>query len=124
MTNVELCAELFDAFQHSDEARARSLCSAGLTARQNSHPPMDLEALLAMSRAVHGVVKDFRYEEAVRSSTATGFVEEHRVRGVLPDGSALDIAVCVVADVEEGRVTSLREYFDLSAAAKLAAALA
>jgi len=37
-------------------------------------------------------------------------VEEHRVRGTLPDGSDLELAVCVVADVRNGAVSDTREY--------------
>lgn len=63
------------------------------------------------------------YADAIRSATATGFVEEHAVRGTLPDGSRLDLPVCVVADVVDGKKTNLREYFDTGAAAGLIRAL-
>lgn len=123
MDNARLCETLFDAFARGDEERIRTLCRADMQARQNNNPPMDLDSLLGFSRAVLGVVGDFRYEDARRSGTATGFVEEHSVRGVLPDGSELDVAVCVVADVRDGKVCDLREYLDMSAVAGLVAAL-
>lgn len=123
MDNTELCKALFDAFAKGDEERVRTICTPDMQARQNNNPPMDLDTLLDFSRAVLRVVSDFRYEDAKRSSTATGFVEEHNVRGVLPDGSNLDVAVCVVADVRNGKVCHLREYLDLSAAAGLIEAL-
>jgi ketosteroid isomerase-like protein len=84
---------------------------------------MDLDSVLGFALSVLRVVADFRYEDAVRSVTASGFVEEHNVRGTLPDGSDLNLAVCVVADVHDGRVSDLREYFDGVAAAGLASAL-
>ena len=124
MDNTELCKTLFDAFAEGDQERVRTICTPDMQARQNNSPPMDLDMLLGFSRAVLRVVKDFRYEDAKRSSTATGFVEEHNVRGVLPDGSNLDVAVCVVADVRDGKVCHLREYLDLSAASGLIEALA
>ena len=123
MNNTEICKALFAAFTDGDEERVRSLCAPDLQAEQNGRP-MDLETLLQFSRAVQAVVTDFRYEDAKRSATDTGFVEEHSVRGVLPDGSTLDLAVCVVADVRDGKVCNLREYLDGAAAAGLAAALA
>lgn len=83
---------------------------------------MDLETVIGFSPAVLDVVDDFRYEDAVRSATASGFVEKHAVRGTLPDGSNLDLAVCVVAEVENGQVSEVREYFDGVAAAGLVAA--
>ena len=85
---------------------------------------MGLEALLRFNALVHRAVSDFRYEAAVRSATATGFVEEHAVRGTLASGTRLDLAVCVVADVRAGQVTLAREYLDMAAAAPLIAALA
>lgn len=123
MNNTQLCEALFAAFSQGNEERIRTLCTPDMQARQNNNPPMDLESLLEFSRSVLRVVGNFRYEDARRSETATGFVEEHSVRGVLPDGSDLDLAVCVVADVRDGKVCYLREYLDISAAAGLVAAL-
>ena len=113
----------FAALAGQDDARVRALCAPDVRVRQNNGAPMDLETLLGFNRAVHGVVKGFRYEDAVRSATATGFVEEHAVRGTLPDGARLDLAVCVVADIRDGRITDIREYFDTALAAGLVAAL-
>jgi ketosteroid isomerase-like protein len=123
MNNTELCRALFEAFQDGNEALARSLCSPDLVAIQNGNPPMNLDMLLQFSRAVLNVVTDFRYEDARRSATDTGFVEEHSVRAELPDGSTLDLAACVVGEVRDGKICELREYFDGTAAAGLVAAL-
>jgi len=84
---------------------------------------MSLESLLKFNRMVGKAVTGFRYEDAVRSATGTGFVEEHAVRGTLPDGKPLELAVCVVADVKDGKVTFVREYVDSAASAGLVAAL-
>lgn len=123
MDNTELCEALFAAFEAGNEERIRALCTSDMRARQNNNPPMDLDSLLEFSRAVLQVVDDFRYEDAKRSNTDKGFVEEHSVRGALPDGSHVDLAVCVVADVRDGKVCDLREYLDVSAASGLIAAL-
>lgn len=123
MNKTETCKALFEAFATGDETRVRALCTPDLRARQNNNPPMDLDTLLGFSQSVLRVVDNFRYEDARRSATATGFVEEHNVRGTLPDGSTLDLAVCVVADVRDGKVCDLREYLDVAAAAGLVTAL-
>ena len=123
VTATEICEALFQAFASGDEDRIRALCAPDMRACQNGNPPMDLDALLHFSRTVREVVRDFRYEDAKRSATATGFVEEHSVRGVLPDGGDLDLTVCVVADVRDGRVCELREYLDTFAARGLSEAL-
>lgn len=124
MENIELAAALFDAFAAGDETAARKVCSPDLKAIQNHGRPMSLDSLLKFSLAVHRLVDNFRYEEAIRTATAGGFVEEHSVRGTLPDGSELCLAACVVAEVEQGRISQLREYVDGSAAVGLMRALA
>ena len=123
MTPVELSAALFHAFENEDFATVKQLCSADLQATQNNGPAMNLETLIGFTIAVLAVVKEFRYENSIRSETASGFVEEHLVRGTLPDGSELMLATCVVGEVKNGRITQLREYVDSAAAQGLIAAL-
>jgi ketosteroid isomerase-like protein len=123
MDNTQLAISIFDAFTRGDAAAARTLCAPDFRVRQNGGAAMNLETLLGFTAAVLKVVKGFRYEDAVRSATATGFVEEHAVRGTLPDGSSLELAVCVVAKVQGGKITDVREYFDSKAAEGLVKAL-
>ncbi len=123
MQNEELARTLFEAFENGDAEAVRSLCAPDFEARQNDGPVITLEPLLEFALAVLKVVQNFRYEDAVRSGTSSGFVEEHSVRGILPDGSDLNLRVCVVADVRDGRVANVREYFDSAAAAGLISAL-
>jgi len=119
----DIARTFFVATAAGDKAAIRSLCSADLKASQNGAPPMDVDALARFAAAVKRVVPDFRYENAVRAETPTGFVEEHDVCGTLPDGTRMHVAVCVVADVSDGRITALREYLDSAAAAGLINAL-
>jgi limonene-1,2-epoxide hydrolase len=94
-----------------------------MKANQNAGPALDLDTVLHFAVAVQNAAPDFRYEEVIRSATDTGFVEEHRVRGTFNDGSEIDLTVCIVGEVEDGKITLLREYFDPAGAAALAAAL-
>jgi uncharacterized protein len=41
-----------------------------------------------------------------------GFLQEHVLRGTLASGEAFAMPACVVCMVENGRITSLREYLD------------
>lgn len=123
MENTKLARALFDAFAANDAAAASNLCAANMQASQNGGPPLTLEALLGFTAAVHNVTENFRYENIVCSATATGFVEEHSVRGTLPDGSQLDLVTCVVAEVKDGKIVELREYVDSTKAAGLIKAL-
>lgn len=124
MSNVDIAATFFNALANEDEQALRLICSEDFKPQQNGAPPLTLEALLGFAKAVHAVVTDFRYADPVRSATHTGFVQEHFVRGTLPSGKPLNLAVCVVGDISGERITSAREYFDSSAGAELLAELA
>lgn len=84
---------------------------------------MDVTTLMQFTGAVHAVIPDFRYEDPVRWSTQSGFVEEHNVCGTLPDGDTFKLVLCVVGEVADGKITKLREYVDTGAAAGLLKAL-
>ena len=122
--NTMIARAMFDAFQSGDAKAARAILAEGFTGSQNGGPAMDRETLLKFSGAVKAAVPDFRYEEIECAPTPDGFVEEHTVRGTLPDGAALNLRLCVVGAVENGKVTRLREYLDSAGAAGLAKALA
>ncbi|MEM1434224.1 MAG: nuclear transport factor 2 family protein [Pseudomonadota bacterium] len=123
MTATDLARTLFNAFEAGPLEDARAVLADDFSGCQNGGPPMTRDQLLEFSAAVSAVVPDFRYEDIVCVATATGFVEEHSVCGTLPDGQALRIAACVVAEVEGGRIQSLREYLDTRAAMGLLKAL-
>ncbi len=124
MTNEQIAAALFTAFEQGDMETVRALCAPEFRARQNLTTEFDVETLIQFSTAVSSVVKNFRYTDIVRSATESGFVEEHLVCGELSDGSELKIAACVVADISDGKITHLREYVDSAAATGLRQALA
>jgi len=123
MNHADLCRQLFDGLADDDTAATSAACAAELDARQNGGAPMSLNDLQAFNHAVHKVVPDFHYEDCVCLETETGFVEEHRVCGTLPDGSALNLFACVVGDVADGQIVALREYVDSFAARGLLKAL-
>lgn len=123
MDHPQIARALFDALAQTDDQRVRALCAPTMTVSQNGDNPMDLDALLRFNRLVHGVVSGFHYEDMVCAATADGFVEEHVVRGTLADGTAINLAACIVASVCDGLVTSVREYVDTAAAAPILAAL-
>ena len=62
----------------------------------------------------------FRYEEVRRVTGANAVVEEHLVRSTTPKGVKVEIPACVVIRVDDqGRITSIDEYADVSSLAAL-----
>jgi ketosteroid isomerase-like protein len=74
---------------------------------------------LRVLRWVTRNVKDLRYEEIRRQETANGFIQQHVLRGVAPNGTALEIPACIVCTVKDGRITRLEEYLDSAQTAPL-----
>lgn len=64
-------------------------------------------------------VSDLRYDVSRRLAVTDGYVQQHVLRGVAPDGSELALAACLVVRVEDGRITRIDEYFDSAATAAL-----
>jgi len=122
-TNIEICQQFFSATASGDRTALEQLCAEDFKGMQNGGPEMDRQTLITFALAVKKAIPDFRYENPVRSATETGFVEEHDVRGTLPDGNILSLCVVVVADVSGGQIVSMREYFDPIPAAGLMKAL-
>ena len=121
--NTQLAQRFFAATAAADAAALREICAAQFTASQNNGPSMNVDALIGFTQAVVAAVDNFRYENPVRAETQGGFVEEHDVACDLPDGTQLNVRLCVVADVSDGKITSMREYVDGVAARGLAQAL-
>ncbi|MEM7217194.1 MAG: nuclear transport factor 2 family protein [Pseudomonadota bacterium] len=124
MTNLEIAEALFVATAAADADGLRALCASTLEATQNGGPAMGVDGLIQFAAVTNRAVKNFRYENALRTETAQGFVEEHDVVCDLPDGSGLRLRVCVVANVDAGQITQLREYADGYAARGLMKAIA
>ncbi|MEL6707338.1 MAG: nuclear transport factor 2 family protein [Pseudomonadota bacterium] len=122
--HTTIARALFDAFQAADIEAARALCHEEFEGSQNGGPAMNRDGLLGFVAAVKAKVPDFRYEDIVCEATPTGFVEEHTVRGTLPDGGQIRLRLCVVASVQDGQVRHVREYLDSAGAVGLAKALA
>ena len=65
---------------------------------------------------------ELRYDVTRRSATADGYVQQHVLRGMAPDGSELALAACLVVRLEGGRITHLDEYLDSAGTAALQSA--
>ncbi|UAB77715.1 nuclear transport factor 2 family protein [Erythrobacter sp. SCSIO 43205] len=123
MDNIKIARLFFTSLEVADLETARSLCADGFRGTQNGGVPMDADTLMGFTDRVHKVVPDFRYENTVCQATENGFIEEHDVCGTLPDESTFKLTLCVVGEVEDGKIAALREYVDTGAAAGLMKAL-
>ena len=77
--------------------------------------PQTVDENLVTLKWVTSNVKNMRYEEIRTITTSEGYVEQHMLRGTGPSGADLDLAACLIVEVDDGRITKLEEYFDSAA---------
>jgi ketosteroid isomerase-like protein len=63
---------------------------------------------------------DRRYRVVRLEALSDGFVQQHVLEAVLPDGSAWAMPACVVVRLKDGRIARLDEYIDSADADALA----
>ena len=60
-------------------------------------------------------VRDVRYENMRVEVTPSGYVEQHVLHAIAPDGTRVEAPACLVVRVEGGRIRRLDEYLDSAA---------
>lgn len=111
----ELCRQFFDAVERRDRQALSFLVAPGAVRSQNGKDevPLAVPSDSQSSREIGRRLGQFRYEEIRQVVGEQSVSEQHRVRSVRPDGSVIDVDVCVVMLFDEsGRVVRLDEYFD------------
>jgi ketosteroid isomerase-like protein len=61
------------------------------------------------------------YRVLVREALNDGFLQQHVLEAVLPDGTAWAMPACVIVRMKDGKVTRLDEYLDSAHSAALTA---
>jgi ketosteroid isomerase-like protein len=114
MSDVEAGARLFAAIEAGDVDAVRSIYAPDAVIWHN-HDGVEqsVDENLRVLRWMVRSCSDVRYTEVRRSSTDTGFVQQHVLRLVSPAGEALAIPACIVGTVDgDGRITRIDEYLD------------
>ncbi len=64
-------------------------------------------------------VRELRYDDLRVDPTPDGFVQQHVLRGIAPNGAELRTYACLIAKVRDGRITRIDEYLDSAQMAPL-----
>jgi ketosteroid isomerase-like protein len=121
-TNLELCDQLFSAIMRADIDAVRAIYAPDAVIwHNNDGVEEDPETNLRTLRWVTRNIKELRYEDIRRQETPSGFVQQHVLRGIAPNGSPLEIPACIICEVKDGHITRLDEYLDSAHTAVLRA---
>lgn len=110
---TEIAKQLFAAIEAGDVAAVERLYSPGIVVWHNydgvgQTKDENLRTLRWLTRNV----RNLRYEEIRLRETSGGFVQQYVLRATGPDGTVLDVPVCMVGAVQDRLITRLDEYMD------------
>ena len=81
-----------------------------------------VEDNLKVLRGLHRVVSGLRYDITRRVPAPDGVLQQHVLRGTLPNGAAVELHAAMYLQVRDGHVTRIEEYLDSGKRAEIKAA--
>lgn len=117
---LELADRFFTAIPKGDLETVRAIYAKDAAIWHNDdQATQSVEQNLRVLAWVTKNIRDLRYEEVRRHVTASGFVQQHVLRGIAPNGQPLEVPACILCTVRDGRITRLDEYLDSAQVAVL-----
>ena len=115
-----LANHLFDAIERADIDAVEQAYAPHVEYWMNvTRQSQGLDAVLQLVRLFSTKVKDLHYVIESRDFFPGGFVQRCRITGELASGEALEVPLCLVIYVEDGRIVRLYEYIDVGSIASV-----
>jgi uncharacterized protein len=114
-STIELAQRFVRALNQKDEAAIRQIYAPDARIWHNfddKYQTIDenMKGMYWMHKRLSGI----NYDVVRQVELPDGYLQEHVLRGKLASGEDFAMAACVICTVKDGRVTSLREYLDLT----------
>lgn len=120
LSPLDVAERLFRAIPAGDIEAVRALYAPDAVIWHNDDQRQQTpEQNLRVLAWVATNIKELRYDDIRRQPTPAGFVQQHVLRGIAPNGQPLEVPACIVCTVVEGRITRLDEYLDSAQVAVL-----
>lgn len=109
---LQTADKLFHAIEAGDVEAIRNIYTADTKIwHNNDNIAQSVEQNLAVLKWVITNIQGLKYTEVRRQPTPRGFVQQHVLRGRFKD-KEIALPACIVATVEDGKITRLDEYLD------------
>ncbi|WP_304186614.1 nuclear transport factor 2 family protein [Phenylobacterium aquaticum] len=108
-----LAARFFDAIEAGDVAAVADCYADEVAIWHNTDRQIETKA--DNVKTLSGFIRHIptrRYEDRRLTVFPGGFVQQHLLVGVRPDGKRVELPACLVCAVAGGKITRLDEYFD------------
>ncbi|HYD11092.1 MAG TPA: nuclear transport factor 2 family protein [Acidimicrobiales bacterium] len=116
---MSVADELFAAIEAGDVDRVREIYAPDAVIwHNNDELEQTVDQNLRVLRWVCDNLADRAYEDVRRHEWDGGFVQQHVLR-FTRDGRRLGVPACIVATVDDGKITRIDEYLDSAHVARI-----
>ena len=122
--NEELVVRFFAALEAGDIEAVRAVFYApdALIWHNDDLIEQSVEDNLKVLADLHRAVSGLRYDVIRRADVADGVLQQHVLRGTLPNGTEVELHTAMYLQVRDGHVTRIEEYLDSGKRAAIRAA--
>jgi ketosteroid isomerase-like protein len=119
----ELVVRFFTALEAGDIGTLREIYAPDAVIWHNDDLiEQSVEDNLKTLRGLHRVVSGLHYDIVRRVPAPDGVLQQHVLRGRLPDGSDVELHAAMYLRVHDGHITRIEEYLDSGQRATIKAA--
>ena len=109
----ELVVRFFAALEAGDIATLREIYAPDAVIWHNDDlVEQPVEENLKVLAGLHRVVSGLRYDIVRRVTAPDGVLQQHVLRGHLPNGAEVELHAAMYLQVRDGRITRIEEYLD------------
>ena len=109
----ELVARFFTALEAGDIDTVRAIYAPeALIWHNDDLVDQSVADNLKVLAALHRTVSGLRYDVIRRAVVDDGVLQQHVLRGTLPDGTDVELHAAMYLQVRDGHITRIEEYLD------------
>ena len=109
----EIVDRFFAAIEAGDIETVRAMYDPGCLIWHNDDLlEQPVEDNLKVLQGLHRAVSGLRYDIVRRAETADGVLQQHVLRGRLPNGAEVELHAAMYLQVRDGHITRIEEYLD------------
>jgi uncharacterized protein len=113
---LALAERFVRAIESADEAAIKAIYAPDARIWHNfDNKEQTVEENLRVLRWMTRTLTSRHYRVLRREAFPGGFMQQHVLEGLLPDGQRFELAACLVCSVRNGRIVRLDEYLDSAA---------
>lgn len=119
----EVVSRFFAALEAGDIETLRAIYAPDAVIWHNDDLlEQPVEDNLKVLQGLHRAVSGLRYDVIRRAPVQDGVLQEHVLRGALPDGREVALHAAMYLQVRDGRITRIEEYLDSAKRSSIRAA--